>query len=101
MLLSIAITIQKPASINAQLSPDSKTNSKSQSSNSKSHTLAFQLSKISKLPDFASVIINLTSLPNFGPIALPLGLQICFASVFQSTTNTSFTFNSSFMISIL
>jgi hypothetical protein len=100
MLESIAITIQNHASIKVSVSHASNTNSKSDISNSNSHTFAFQFFKISKFQDFASVMINLTSFQNFGQIALPFGLQICFARVFPSTTNTSFIFNSSFIISI-
>ncbi|MBT3726295.1 hypothetical protein HOG21_00925 [bacterium] len=53
-----------------------------------------------KFQDLASDIINLTSFQNFGPIALPLGLQTFLAKVVQSTTKTSFIFNSSFIISV-
>jgi glycopeptide antibiotics resistance protein len=97
----MAITIPNPASIDVHVSHDSNTNSKSHTSNSNSQTFAFPFSKISKFQAFASDIMNLTSFPNFGQIALPFGLQICLAKVFQSTTRTSFTFNSSLIISTL
>jgi hypothetical protein len=72
-------------------SPGSKTNSQ---------TFIFQSSNSSKFQAFASVIINLTSLPNFGQIALPFGLQIFLGISDSSNTFISFTFNSSFKISL-
>jgi hypothetical protein len=100
MLSSIAITIPNHASINVQVSPASKANSKSSASSSNSQTLTFQLFSSSKLPDFASVIINLTSFPNLGPSVLPFGLHIFLAKEIPSTTITSFIFSSSFNISL-
>ncbi|MDP3380770.1 MAG: hypothetical protein Q8S84_04540 [bacterium] len=43
--------------------------------------------------------MNLTSHQNFGQIALPFGLHICFAKLFPSTIIISLIFSSSFIIS--
>ncbi|EKE29566.1 MAG: hypothetical protein ACD_2C00144G0001 [uncultured bacterium (gcode 4)] len=97
----MAITIENHAWISAVLVSDtSYAISNSHFISSYSPTLTHPSSSSMKLPAFASLIISWTLAPNLGPIRRAFGLQIFFAMLHMSATITSFTFNSSFMISM-
>jgi hypothetical protein len=84
MFLSNATTLQFQLSIISfsffQVSHAKNSISNSQDSSMNSQTLTFPSSSSSKFQDFASEIINFTSLQNFGPISLAFGLHIFLGS---------------------